>query len=209
MDEDDEGAWSNMPEVFPASSMVQQNYGGYRSLPTNLQSYRGRMRNPQDYSNLRNLPNDPQDYNSLNNMQVNMPGYGMRNLPDDYQRYQDLGGLQDNFQSYSDLQAGGPRAGLRMSSSNPLAGYGNMRNPWNMALTPRNMVGVPEIWDQQSLRTPMPPESNPWGYRRYAPRESYAYQAPRRDLPMQRLMLEGYPSQPSQQQADLMPYKSV
>ncbi|XP_045119027.1 uncharacterized protein LOC123508987 [Portunus trituberculatus] len=79
MEEDDEGSWSNMPEVFPGGSMVQQNYGGYRSLPSDLQGYRGRLRNTPDYNTMRNLPTDPQDYSSITNM--NLPGYMMRGVP--------------------------------------------------------------------------------------------------------------------------------
>ncbi|MPD04504.1 hypothetical protein E2C01_100197 [Portunus trituberculatus] len=212
MEEDDEGSWSNMPEVFPGGSMVQQNYGGYRSLPGDLQGYRGRLRNTPDYNTMRNLPTDPQDYSSITNM--NLPGYMMRGVPDDY-RYQDIAGLSDDLQ-YGDLQAPlqAPRSTLRMAGT-PMAGlngYGGMRTPWNVALPPRNMIGIPDVWEQQSLRGPMSLESNPWGYRRYGgvQRGSYAYQPPRRDgPPMQRLMMEGYPSQAPQQEADLMPYKSV
>lgn len=210
MDEDDEGSWSNMPEVFPGGSMVQQNYGGYRNMPGDLQGYRGRMRSTPDYNSMRNLPSDPQEYSSISNM--NLPGYGMRSVPDDY-RYQDMAGLSDDLQGYGDLQA--PRGSLRMAPSTPMGGmggYGSMRNPWNVALPPRNVMGVPDIWEQQSLRGPMSPDSSPWGYRRYGgvPRQTYAYQPPRRDATMQRLLMEGYPpSQASQQEADLMPYKSV
>ncbi|XP_063840940.1 uncharacterized protein LOC135089324 isoform X2 [Scylla paramamosain] len=204
MEDDDEGSWSNMPEVFPGGSMVQQNYGGYRGMPGDLQGYRGRMRNIPDYNSMRNLPSDPQEYSSISNY----PGYGMRGAPDDY-RYQDMGGLSDDLQPYGDLQA--PRGSLRMASGSPMggmSGYGNMRSPWNMALPPRNVMGMPDIWEQQSLRGPMSLDGSPWGYRRYGgvPRGSYAYQPPRRDAPMQRLLMEGYPNQVSQQEADLMPY---
>ncbi|XP_050691832.1 uncharacterized protein LOC126983235 isoform X2 [Eriocheir sinensis] len=201
MDDDDDSSWSNMPEMYPGSSMSMPGYGG------GMQDYRGRGR---DYSGMRNLPSDLQDYG---NLQSNLPGYGMRGQPDDYPRYQDMGGLQDDM-GYGDL----PRGNMRMPSNSLSGGYGGTRNPWNMPVTPRNMIGVPDVWDQQSLRAPMVADSSPWGYGRYTPRQSYPYQAPRRDPGLSRLLMEGYPSQnipqqppPSTQQQQQLqqPYQSA
>lgn len=193
MDDGDDGSWSNMPEMFPGSSMSMQGYGG---------DYRGRGR---DYSGMRNMPSDLQDFG---NYQANLPGYGVR--ADDYQRYQDMAGMQDDLQGY------GPRGNMRMPSNSLSVGYGGMRNPWNMGMTPRNVVGMPDMWDQQNLRAPMV-DTTPWGYGRFMPRQSFPYQAPRRDSGLSRLLMQGYPSQalqqqppPSQQQQSLeQPYQSA
>lgn len=199
MDDDDEGSWSNMPQVFSGG------YGG------GLQDYRG---NARDYNSMRNLPSDLQDFG---NLQTNLPGYGMRTYNDDYQRY-DMAGLQDDMQGYGDLPGIGPRGNMRMSSNSLSGGYGNMRNPWNMAMPPRNMVGIPDIWEQQSMRAPLASDNSPWGYGRYLPRQSYPYQAPRRDPTVSRLLMDGYPGQMTQQQAppttqqqqqQMMPYRSA